>query len=136
MAEALNLALCDMQGQLFEMSIEKGFDSGKFVREFMNSAIAAALDSEFNHMQWAGKEYIMNRIEDELKCKLEKTKLCFDKETMYWMGYLYRYWHYYTGENSRQIYKQAPASKMQVTFFAYHTLSTELAIDKLRVSHI
>ena len=48
-------ALSDMQGQLFEMSIEKGLDSETFIKAFMLSDIASDLDSEFNHMQWAGK---------------------------------------------------------------------------------
>ena len=135
MSDSLQLALSDMQGQLFEMSIEMGLDSETFIKAFMLSDIAKDLDSQFNHMQWAGKEYIMERILDELKDKLKTGGEIYDSETMYWTGYIYRSWHYYTGESCKEIYKQAPAKTMRITYFPYHTMSVEMAIDRLKESY-
>ncbi len=132
MSDVLQSALGDMQGQLFEMSIEKGLDSEAFAKAFILSDIASDLDSEFNHMQWAGKEYLMERILDELKDKLKIGGEIYDRETMYWMGYVYRRWHYYTDETSKRIYKQATAKTMRVTYLPYHTMSVEMAIDRLK----
>lgn len=50
-----------------------------------------------------------------------------EKKTLQW--YLYRYWHFYSGEGSREIYKQAPARTMNVVYLMYHTMTPELAID-------
>ena len=135
MSDSLQLELSDMQGQLFEMSIEKGLDSETFIKVFMLSNIAKKIDSEFNHLQWAGKEYIMEQILDELKDKLKFDGEFYDKDTMYWTGYIYRNWHYYTGESSKEIYKQAPAKTMRITYFPYHTMSVEMAIDRLKESY-
>lgn len=135
MNKTLQSALSDMQGQLFEMSIEKGLDSESFLKAFMLSDIAKDLDSEFNHMQWAGKEYIMERILDELKAEMKIGGEVYDQEIMYWTGYVYRRWHFYTGESSKEIYKQAPAKTMQATYYAYHTMSVEMAIDRLKESY-
>lgn len=135
MNDGLQSALSDMQGQLFELSVKKGLDSEAFIKAFMLSDIARDLDSKFNHMQWAGKEYIMERILDELKDELTTGGEIYDTETMYWAGYVYRSWHYYTGENSKEIYKQAPAKTMRITYFPYHTLSVEMAIDRLKESY-
>lgn len=135
MNDGLQSALSDMQGQLFELSVKKGLDSEAFIKAFMLSDIARDLDSKFNHMQWAGKEYIMERILDELKDELTTGGEIYDTETMYWAGYVYRRWHYYTGENSKEIYKQAPAKTMLITYFPYHTLSVEMAIDRLKESY-
>lgn len=135
MNDGLQSALSDMQGQLFELSVKKGLDSEAFIKAFMLSDIARDLDSKFNHMQWAGKEYIMERILDELKDELTTGGEIYDTETMYWAGYVYRRWHYYTGENSKEIYKQAPAKTMRITYFPYHTLSVEMAIDRLKESY-
>ena len=135
MSDSLQSALSDMQGQLFEMSIEKCLDRETFIKVFMLSDIDSDLDSEFNHMQWAGKEYIMERILDELKDKLKTGGETYDRETMYWTGYVYRIWHYYTGESSKEIYKQAPAKTMRITYFPYHTMSVEMAIDRLKESY-
>lgn len=135
MNDGLQSALSDMQGQLFELSVKKGLDSEAFIKAFMLSDIARDLDSKFNHMQWAGKEYIMERILDELKDELTTGGEIYDTETMYWAGYVYRRWYYYTGENSKEIYKQAPAKTMRITYFPYHTLSVEMAIDRLKESY-
>lgn len=135
MHEKLQFALTDMQGQLFEMSAQKGLDSEAFIKAFMLSDVARDLDSEFNHMQWAGKEYIMERILDELSDQLKTGGEIYDDETLYWTGYVYRRWHFYTGESSKAIFRQAPAKTMRVTYFPYHTMSVELAIDRLKESY-
>lgn len=132
MNQHIDLALCEMQAKLFVLSVEKGYDSAAFVAGFMNSKVAAAIDSAFNHLQWAGTEYAMERVEEELGSSLIRSGVVFYEETMYWMGYLYRYWHFYTGESSREIYKQASASDMGAVYLSYHTLSNELAIDRLK----
>ncbi len=135
MTKPLQSALADMQGQLFELAKQKGYDSEAFIKAFMLSDIAKDLDSEFNHMQWAGKEYIMERIAEELGEVLTTGGELYDTETLYWTGYVYRTWHYYTGESSREIYKQAPAKTMRVTYLPYHTMSVEMAIDRLKESY-
>lgn len=132
MNTSLQRALCDMQGKLFEESADQQYESASFIEAFMTSAISADLDSTFNHMQWAGKEYILERMQDELKDRLKTGKEHFDRETLYWIGYIYRYWHFYTGETSKEIYKQAPAERMHAVYFPYHTLSVELAIERLK----
>ncbi len=131
MLSSFQTSLCDMQGRLFVMSGEKGYDSESFIKAFMKSDIARDIDSEFNFMQWSGKEYIMERIEDELKDRLQ-SGIVYDEEVLFWIGYVYRYWQFYTGENSKTILKQAPVSRMCVLYLGYHTLSVELAIEKLK----
>ncbi len=124
-------SLCDMQGRLFEMGAAKGYASAQFIKAFMKSKIARDLDSEYNFMQWAGKEYILERMEDELADSLVPGEV-FDTEVLFWIGYVYRYWHYYTGESSKEILRQAPVAKMRTLYLGYHTMSVELAIDKLK----
>lgn len=125
MLNSLQMALCDTQGQLFELAADRGYASEAFVKAYMTSAVAADMDKEFHHIQWAGKAYILSRMEDELSDQLVKCGEIYDKEALYWMGYIYRYWHFYTGENSREIYKQAPAKTMNVVYLMYHTMSPE-----------
>ena len=132
MSKSLELALCDTQGQLFELSGDRGISSEAFIKAFMTSDISKDMDSEFNHVQWAGKEYIYSRMEDECKDALAAPGEVFDKETLYWTGYIYRYWNLYTGESSKEIYRQAPAKTMQVVYLMYHTMSPEMAIDRLK----
>lgn len=132
MLNSLQMALCDTQGQLFELAAERVYASETFIKAYMTSAVAADMDKEFHHIQWAGKAYILSRMEDELADQLVKVGEIYDKEALYWMGYIYRYWHFYTGESSREIYKQASAKTMNVVYLMYHTMSPEMAIDRLK----
>ena len=134
MHESLKLALCEMQAQLFVHSQEKGYASEAFIKTFMNSDIATDLDMPFNHMQWAGTHYLMSRMEEEHADELARGE-CYDTETLYWMGYLYRYWHIYTGESSREILTQASAKTMRIVYLMNHTMSPEMAIDRLKESY-
>lgn len=63
--DAIALKLCDIQGRLFELSARKGYDSAAFVKAFMRSQTAKALDSTYNRMQWAGEEYLLEEVASE-----------------------------------------------------------------------
>ena len=135
MNKSLQLTLCDTQGKLFELSGERGYDSETFIKAFMTTDISKDMDKDFHHVQWAGKEYIMSRMEDENSDVISGNGIVFDNETLYWTGYIYRYWNIYTGESSKDIYKQAPTKTMQTVYLMYHTMSPELAIVRLKESY-
>lgn len=59
----------------------------------------------------------------------------YDNEVLYWAGYVYRYWHFLTGESSKDIYKQAPAETMNTNYLMFHCMDTELAIEDLKEIH-
>ena len=130
----LQLQLCDIQGRLFVLSGTKGYDSVPFIKSFMKSDVAKGLDSKYNRMQWAGEEYLLAELEDS--AKLTKSDAVYDKEVLYWAGYLYRFWHFNTGEDSKEIYKQAPAETMSRNWFIFHTLAPEVAIEDLKEIYI
>ena len=79
----------------------------------MNSETAKALDSTYNRMQWAGEEYLLEEVIETAVDKLSKKAEVYSKDVIYWIGYIYRYWHYYTEESSKAIYKQAPVETMK-----------------------
>ena len=123
--------LCDIQGRLFELALNNGLDCPAFIESFMNSKTAAALDDVYDRLQWAGEEYILEELNDE-KNGLKKSGTVFSVEVMYWAGYIYRYWHYYTNECSREIYKIADAKTMNDCWLGFHTYDVEMAIDDLK----
>ena len=134
MAE-LQLKLCDIQGRLFELSAEKKYNSAAFVKAFMTSDTAKALDSEYNRMQWAGEEYLLEEIVSAAGDLLTADGEIYDTDILYWIGYIYRYWHYYSGEDSAKIYKQAPVETMKRNYMIFHTMDPVLAIEDLKGIH-
>jgi hypothetical protein len=131
---SLELQLCDIQGRLFENALKVAYNSEEFIRCFMNSPQALALDDTYDRLQWAGEEYILEELEDEYP-QLKKNGELYSNETVYWIGYTYRYWHYYKDSLSKDIYKIADAKIMQSVYPSFHTLDVEMAIDNLIEIH-
>lgn len=129
--DSLELKLCDIQGRLFELSLSEGYDSDKFVPFFMNSEVARSLDSKYNRMQWAGEEYLLEELVAESNGVLVKGNNKISSDVMYWIGYIYRYWHYLKSETSVKIYRQANMKTMCRNYMIFHTMDPELAIDDL-----
>ena len=131
----LQLKLCDIQGRLFELSAEKKYNSAAFIKAFMMSDTAKELDSKYNRMQWAGEEYLLEEVASVAGESLTRNGEIFSADVLYWIGYIYRYWHYYNGEDSAKIYKQAPAQAMKRNYMIFHTMDPVLAIEDLKEIH-
>ncbi len=128
----LELKLCDIQGRLFELSAKKHYDSATFVKLFMTSKTAKALDSKYNRMQWAGEEYLLEEVVASAENMTANDDKIFSEDVLYWIGYLYRYWHFHTGEDSAKIYRQAPVETMKRNYLMFHTMDPVLAIEDLK----
>lgn len=128
----MQLKMCDIQGRLFELAAKKRVGSSGFIKTFMNSETAKALDSTYNRMQWAGEEYLLEEVLDGANGSISIEVEIYSKDMLYWIGYLYRYWHYYTGESSKGIYKQAPVETMKRNYLMFHTMAPEVAIEDLK----
>ena len=135
MMDELQIKLCDIQGRLFELSGEKRLPSAAFIRAFMTSNVAKELDSRYNRAQWMGEEYLLEEIRSAYSDALSGVGEVFAKDVLYWIGYVYRFWHYYTGEDSSKILRQAPIDRMKRNFMMFHTMDPALAIEKLKEIH-
>ncbi|MBQ8996187.1 MAG: hypothetical protein IJ091_10265 [Oscillospiraceae bacterium] len=131
----LQLKMCDIQGRLFVLSAKERIPSAAFIRTFMTSEAAKGLDSRYNKMQWMGEEYLLEEVRSSAGKSFFKQGEVYPEDVMYWIGYVYRYWHYYSGENSPQILRQAPARTMRRNYFMFHTMDPSLAIENLKEIH-
>ena len=129
---SIELQLCDIQGRLFKLFARRGISSAEFIKVFMKSATAKALDSTYNRMQWAGEEYLLEEVIDEAEDRFEKPGVVYTEELIYWIGYIYRYWHYAMGESSKEIYKQAPVKVMKQNYARFYMMTPEEVIEILK----
>ena len=127
----IQLKLCDIQGRLFERSIE--FASEEFIHEFMNSKVAEQLDASYSNLQCMGEEYLMEELKDEKKLNICGEK--YPSDILYWIGYIYRYWACTRNVKSKAIYRIAPAKTMRRNNMIFHTFDPEIAIDDLIEIH-
>jgi hypothetical protein len=111
-------------------SLLKKLDSVDFITKFMNSDTCASFDLSYDRLQWAGEEYIMEELLDEIT--VHPAGIEYGKEELFWIGYVYRYWRLMTGESSREIYAQASASRMSDCYPGFHVLDVGMAIEDLK----
>ena len=128
---SIELQLCDIQGRLFKLSAQRGISSAEFIKIFMKSATAKALDSTYNRMQWAGEEYLLEEVIDEAGDRFEKPGEVYAEELIYWIGYIYQYWHYVAGESSKEIIKLAPVKVMRQNYERLYMITPEEVIEIL-----
>ena len=123
--------LCDIQAELFEKSVStQDMSSEVFVRRFMNSKIATELDSK----AFLDDSKTINDIFNGLDLQYGKTSygsVKYNKDIMYWVGYLYRYFCYTYDVSSKQAYKYLPLKYVASTFISYHSLDVSQAIERL-----
>jgi hypothetical protein len=125
--------LCNIQGRMFERSLIKGYDSEDLINKFMNSKTCEYLDLPYDRLQWSGEEYILEELLSEIN--VTTAGELFDREELFWSGYIYRYWHFLTGESSHEIYSQANANLMKECYLGFHTLDAAMAIENLKEIH-
>jgi hypothetical protein len=109
------------------------FDSAEFIEKFMNSKTCEYLDLSYDRLQWAGEEYILEHLLDETQ--LRPLGVGYNKEELFWTGYVYRYWHFLTGESGHDMYRQAKAERMKDCYLGFHALDVEMAIDNIKEIH-
>lgn len=127
-----DLKLCDVQGRLFVLSVTNGYGSDIFVKTFMKSVTAKELDSSYNCKQCFGEEYLLDEVIEMAGDVFKESDEVYSLECIYWIGYIYRYWHYVTGESSKEIYKQAPIKVMKQNYARLYMRTPEEVIEVLK----
>lgn len=125
------LLLCKIQGELFESSYKKeNCSSEVFIRRFMNSNIAIELDSTAFLDDTKTIQNIFDEIEKEYGIS-NYGKNKFNKESLYWIGYLYRYFSYTYELSSKEVYRIIKPKELNELYLPYHTLDPKVAIERI-----
>lgn len=69
---------------------------------------------------------------DEAGDRFEEQGEVYAEEQIYWIGYIYRYWHYVTGESSKEIIKLAPVKVMKQKYARLYMMTPEEVIEILK----
>ena len=74
----------------------------------------------------------MEEVIDEARDRFEKPGDVYSEELIYWIGYIYRYWHYVTGESSKEILKLVPVKVMKKNYEWLYLMTQEEVIEILK----
>lgn len=125
------LTLCKLQGELFENSIKYVNQSSSiFIRRFMNSNIARTFDSKDILNDTKPFEMIYEILDDEFG-KSEYGSKKFGSESLFWIGYIYRYFSYTYNLSSKQVYKMIKPDELNERYYVYHTFDPVFAIERI-----
>lgn len=129
--DVFQMQQCEMQAALFESLDRRPVDAKAFIRAFMNSKAAAGLDSPFDHFQWAGIEYIYEDVVEEFNIQPIPDPPRYNPEALWYGGYITRYWHYLTGESSKEIFTQCNENLL-LQCYGFHSEANEMAIEDIK----
>lgn len=129
--DADGLLLCEIQAELFEESVEKaGCSSEIFIRRFMNSHVVTELDSTAFLDDVKTKDNIFKEIIQEYgESSYGSNK--FNKDSLYWIGYIYRYFSYTYELSSKRVYKIVKPKELNDLYLPYHTFDPKFAIERI-----
>lgn len=124
------LSVCKFQAGLFEKSVTAtGGSSPFFIKCFMNSEEALHIDMDGFLSEAEDIESTLGKLKS--KHNLERGSIKYSEDSLYWMGYLYRYWCYTYQAKSRSVYKIIQAEELHSLYLPYHTLDPGTAIRRI-----
>lgn len=125
------LLLCKYQGELFEKSL-KVLDCSTpiFIRRFLHSDLLRTLDNNDSARLTLNVIDGFHILEDQYG-KSQYGKKKFSSESMFWMGYLYRYISYTRDISTRLLFKLFDYKKVNELYYTYHTQNMEWCVENL-----
>ena len=126
------LLLCRIQAELFSHYGEFLPCSPLiFVRRFMFSSLAKRFDDMTVLLEVSTNKTFIDEINEEYgQTSFGKFK-DEDKERMYWVGYVYRYWAYTYEISSHDLFLKVPVRFIYDRYDLYHSMDVEYVIQRI-----
>lgn len=125
------LLLCRLQGNIFAASLEYAKSSSEiFIRRFMMSNLV----KEFDSKAVLNDSLTINEVFEIIDNEFGKTsygKVRYDREVLFWIGYLYRYMAYTYDLSSKSVYRIIKPRELNELYFVYHTFDCSQAIERI-----
>lgn len=124
------LLLAEYQGKLFEASNNLNCSSPIFIRRFLHSKLLESLDKNDTSLValdvTEGIRSIINQFGDS-----EYGKEKYSKNSLFWMGYMYRYIAYTREQSTKYIMQLFKHKQMDSVYYSYHTQDPEWCVKSL-----
>ena len=101
--EQINYDICDTVGEIYKLAREENYDLESFSDLFLKSSFCKReFDTNYSCFQM-DEDASMYYIEKEIGKKLIKNTNDISEDETYWVGFMYRYIHIYSGINSDKL---------------------------------
>ena len=124
------LLLAEYQGKIFEISTELRCSTAVFLRRFSHSDLLKKMDTndvtslslDVNE----GIESIKNQFGES-----DYGKNKYSKNSMFWIGYIYRYISYTRGVTTKFVMRLFPYKQLNDVYYSFHTQNPEWCVHSL-----
>lgn len=131
---SLEIKLCQTQAKMFELSVNQTkYSSPIFIRRFMFSSIAKALDDQVYLFQ-SNTMYETFDILNEEFGESSYGKIKYTQDQMYWIGYIYRCIAIKYSLSSKSVYKLFNADEIIKFYNICHTYDIVDACERMMKS--
>lgn len=124
------LLLAEYQGKLFEKSSELKCSTGIFIRRFLHSNLLNELDANNSATLSLDENEGINSILEQFGDS-NYGKLKYSKNSLFWIGYMYRYISYTREQSTKFIMKIFNYKQMNDVYYSFHTQDPEWCIKGL-----
>lgn len=124
------LLLCEYQAKLFEKSLELDCSTPIFMRRFMKSSLARELDKNESALVSLDINEGLQSINEEYG-ESNYGKIKFSHNSIFWIGYMYRYISYTRNESTEFIMKTFDYNLLNEVYYAFHTQDPEWVVESL-----
>ena len=102
-----------------------------FIRRFLHSELLKRLDTNNPSLLSLDVNEGINSISEQFG-ETDYGEIKFSPGALFWIGYMYRYWHLYTGFGSTKIIRMTPVDTMKRNYTMFHTMDPVVALRILR----
>lgn len=129
--DANGLRLAEFQAAVFEKSAARFQCSSKiFMRRFLHSDLLSVLDGNESAKIFLTTDEALDEIEKQFG-KSTYGKIKYSAESLFWMGYLYRYISYTRETETPFLFRIFSYEQMNGLYFTYHTQDNEWCVRNL-----
>lgn len=125
------IRLCEYQGKLFEASVDRfNCSTSVFLRRFFYSDLLEKIDKNNSAIISLDVNEGLDEIENQFG-ETDYGKVKRTKDSLFWLGYFYRYISYTRGVRTQFLMKTFKYDKLFELYEVYHTQDVEWCISNL-----
>lgn len=126
------ILLCKIQANLFKNYASFSQCSPYFfVRRFMNSELATRFDDKTVLLEASSNETFVSELDEQYGKTSFGNPNSVDKEIMYWVGYLYRYWSYVYNIPSSTLINHVKPDMLFSRYELYHSQDMSYVVERI-----
>lgn len=118
----------DVVGKCFVLSAEQGYDSDDFAKQFLTSEYGIDILTDRVLNEYSAHTFMLAGFKRALDLKKGG---CYDRDVLYLVGFLYKYWWSTRETDPRVIYRLAPIQLIANRYEFYHTQGFEYVINDI-----